>query len=289
MVKRRFVDTHVHFWDVATGWYRFPTPGDDFGLGDVSTFPQVFTVEDYYRATAAVDVPKIVHVSATDTAYGAYEETRWLSAMNAARGTPHAIISTVDATRSMAEIERVLDSQMTDAPIYRGIRLLHSIDYETEIGRGLMVALAERKLIYDCVAHPGGGIAAAARAAERNPGLPFIMEHTGWPLSATDKDHWRAWKDEMRAFAGNANTYCKLSGLGMTFHHTDADKFRARWNECIELFGVERCMFGSNFPVDSLYGSFDDLLAAFEATAAAFSPEEQSALFADNAERIYRV
>jgi predicted TIM-barrel fold metal-dependent hydrolase len=246
-------------------------------------------VEDYYKTTATVDVAKIVHVSATGTPDAAYQETRWLSSMNAARGVPHAIISTVDTTRSMIEIERVLDSQMADASIYRGIRLLHSIDYETEIGRGLMAALVERNLIYDCVAHPGGGIMAAARAAARHPDLPFVMEHTGWPLSATDKEHWQAWKEEMRAFASNANTYCKLSGLGMTFHHTDADKFRTCWHECIELFGVERCMFGSNFPVDSLYGSFEDLMATFELTASAFSPEAQAALFSENAERIYRI
>jgi L-fuconolactonase len=285
--KRRFVDAHVHLWDVANGWYRLPTPQNNYGLGDVTHFPAVFELDDYQSALQAVDVVKFVHVTATDTAAGAYEETRWLAQMAGRTGVPNAIIGTLDLSKSIAELELALNDQMK-TPLYRGIRLLHGIDYSSPFGRDLMALLSDRGLVYDAVAHPGGGIADVARAAERHPALTFVMEHTGWPLK-TDAAHWSLWKREMADFASVPGTFCKLSGLGMVFHRTDAGEFRRYWDHCLEIFGAHRCMFASNFPVDRLYGSFDDLLAVFEYTAAGLGPDDQMQLFGGTAERVYRI
>jgi L-fuconolactonase len=286
--KRRFVDSHVHLWDPGNMWYRFPKPGEDnYGLGDVSRFPTVFGLNNYREALSSVNVVKFVHVNATENAEGAYKETRWLAEMSRHHGVPNAIISTVDTGKALTELESVFDSQMI-TPLYRGIRLLHGLDYASEYGRGLLDMLSDRKLVYDVVAHPGGGIVDAARAAARHPKLVFVLEHTGWPLQ-TDNAHWNAWKAEIAEFAAIPSTICKLSGLGMTYHRTDPDIFQRHWNHCLELFGAQRCMFGSNFPVDSLYGTFDDLLAVFENTARSLSANDQAAVFGDTAERVYRL
>ena len=142
-------------------------------------------------------------------------------------------------------------------------------------------------LIYDAVANTGG-IATAARGIERYPDLTVVLEQTGWPL-ATDDDHFKAWAAEMAIFAQRPNSYCKLSGLGMVVHRNDVAIFRKFFDECIRLFGADRCMFGSNLPVDLSYGSGADLLAVFEAVASHYSEAEAANLYADTAERAYRI
>jgi L-fuconolactonase len=285
--KRKFVDPHMHLWDVTKGWYHFPTPDNNFGLGNVSRWPQVFSIEDYYSALSAVSVEKFIHVSATATPQSAYQETHWLAEIAQSYGGLKAIIGTLDSTQPISKIEAILDDQMT-TPLYRGIRLLQEIDYSSPEGQNLLSLLSERKLVYDAVAHPGGGIARAAVAAARHPDLTFIIEHTGWPLQ-TDRDHFAEWKNEIAEFAAVPGTICKLSGLGMTFHRTDSEAFSRYWEYCLDLFGPQRCMFASNFPVEQLYGEFEGLLATFEKAVAGLSDAEQADVFGGTAERVYRI
>ena len=74
----------------------------------------------------------------------------------------------------------------------------------------------------------------------------------------------------------------------MPFESMSVDAL-APWLEyAIEAFGVDRCMFASNFPVDSMYGTFDDLYATFSAVTAGLDDESREKLFAGNAERVYR-
>ena len=91
----------------------------------------------------------------------------------------------------------------------------------------------------------------------------MVVEHTGWPRSDSDEER-ALWQDGIDALAGlGDNVVCKLSGLAMPFGSMRADAF-APWLEyAIEAFGVDRCMFASNFPVDAMYGTFDDLYTAF--------------------------
>jgi len=80
---------------------------------------------------------------------------------------------------------------------------------------------------------------------------------------------------------------CKLSGLAMPLETISVDAF-APWIEyAIELFGVDRCMFASNFPVDSMYGTFDELYTVFSDVTAGLDAESREKVFAGNAERAY--
>jgi predicted TIM-barrel fold metal-dependent hydrolase len=145
-----------------------------------------------------------------------------------------------------------------------------------------------RRLIYDAVARPGGGIADLARAAARHENLVVVLEHTGWPR-ATDAASFSVWRQEMAQLAALPNCYCKLSGLGMVVHSTSVADFRKYFDVCIELFGAHRCLFATNFPVDLCYGNAADLFAVFEAVAASCSADEATQLFANTAERVYRL
>ena len=99
----------------------------------------------------------------------------------------------------------------------------------------------------------------------------------------------RTWQAGIEALAAlGDNVVCKISGLAMPLGSMRADAF-APWVEyAIEAFGIDRCMFASNFPVDSMYGSFDELYGAFSAVTAGADEESRRKLFATNAERVYR-
>jgi predicted TIM-barrel fold metal-dependent hydrolase len=115
-----------------------------------------------------------------------------------------------------------------------------------------------------------------------------VVEHTGWPLAETE-EHFKLWREGMTRLAGLGDrVHCKLSGLVMTLNRMDAGSFRPWIEHCVETFGDNRCFFASNFPVDGLYGSFDDLYGTYDAVTAGLSPEARDRLFARNAEAVYR-
>jgi predicted TIM-barrel fold metal-dependent hydrolase len=148
-------------------------------------------------------------------------------------------------------------------------------------------ALQERDLVFELMTHPDQLLVAAAQLAGRDD-LIVVVEHTGWPRSDSE-DERALWRTGMDALAGlGENVVCKLSGLAMPLGSMRAAVL-APWLEyAIEAFGVDRCLFASNFPVDSMYGTFDDLYAAFSTVTAGLDGESREKLFARNAERVYR-
>ena len=285
--RPRFVDAHMHLWDVRSNpWYCFPMPGNDFGLGLKTPFPDRYVLDDYMNSNAVVALEKCVHVTAVTAAKDVEAESRWITGIAGESGLPSAVIGTVDLENPSA-VEATLDRE-TANPLYRGIRLLAGMDYESELADGLLLALLSRNLIYDAVAHPGGGIANLVRACRRREDLTVVLEHTGWPL-ATDEHSFDIWRKELRQFAALPQSYCKLSGLAMTVHSTSSVVFRRYFDECIELFGTRRCMFASNFPVDLSYGSPNELFSVFRDVADGLSRDESNDLYARTAECVYRI
>ena len=93
----------------------------------------------------------------------------------------------------------------------------------------------------------------------------------------------------MRALAACPNVAVKISGLGMVDHHWTVESIRPFVLETIDLFGTARCLFASNFPVDKLFSDYASAWRAFDSITADFSASERTALFHDNAVRLYRL
>ena len=89
----------------------------------------------------------------------------------------------------------------------------------------------------------------------------------------------------MKRLAAEPNVVAKISGLGMVDWRWSEASIRPFVLGAIDCFGVDRAMFGSNFPVDKLYSSFDALYGAFESIVASFSESEKDKLFHGNALR----
>ena len=98
-----------------------------------------------------------------------------------------------------------------------------------------------------------------------------------------------AWRAAMTRAAGCPNIATKISGIGLPGVAWTADRNREVVLAVIDAFGVERCMFASNFPVDSLCASFDEIYDGFDAITADFSTGDRQRLFHDNAVRIYAI
>jgi predicted TIM-barrel fold metal-dependent hydrolase len=124
-------------------------------------------------------------------------------------------------------------------------------------------ALAERDLVFELMAHPDQLEAAAVVLADHGD-LTIVVEHAGWPTS-DEPAEFALWQRGISALAAlGDNVHCKLSGLAMPLHSMDAAALRPWIRHCLDEFGVDRCMFASNFPVDAMHGTFDELYSGFD-------------------------
>jgi L-fuconolactonase len=281
----RVVDAHVHIWDPArTDWYPYLSHPPAQGTGDASRMYRRFDVDTYEAEAAGWNVEKFVNVAAA-TGLHSVEETIELDANAQSRGGPDVMVGGLPPTDTVAEATELLDRQMT-ASRFRGVRPMGV--YKGPLpAPGVLDALQERNLLFELMTHPDQLQEAAAQLAGLDD-LMVVVEHTGWPRSNSDAER-ALWQVGMDALADlGDNVVCKLSGLAMPFGSMSVDAF-APWLEyAIEIFGDNRCMFASNFPVDAMYGTFDELYTVFNTVTAGLDGESRQKLFAGNAERVYR-
>lgn len=143
--------------------------------------------------------------------------------------------------------------------------------------------------------------------ARRFPDIPIVLDHMGTPLGLASyqgrrEERFPGWRANIQALARLPNVSVKLGGLAMPFCNfpsfqsdppAPSTQLAAEWGPyletCIEAFGPRRCMFESNFPVDSGAASYDTLWNAFKVFAKHYSPDEKAALFSGTAARVYRL
>ena len=281
----RVVDAHVHLWDPArTDWYPYLSRPPEGTGGDVSRMYRRFDVDTYLSESARWNVEKLVNVAAA-TGRHSVAETIELDANAQVGGRPDAIVGGLPPTDTVAEAIELIDRQMA-APRFRGVRPMGA-NMGPLPDAGVLHALRERNLLFELMTHPDQLRAAAAQLADFGD-LTVVVEHTGWPRS--DSDHERAlWLAGIDALAGlGDNVVCKLSGLAMPFGSMRIEALAPWLEHAIAAFGVDRCMFASNFPVDAMFGTFDELYGVFDAVTAGLDRESRDKLFASNAERVYR-
>lgn len=281
----RVVDAHVHIWDPArSDWYPYLSHPPKQGAGDASRMFRRFDVDGYRAESAAWNVEKFVNVAAA-TGRHSIEETIELDTDAQANGGPDAIIGGLPLTDNVAEAIELLDRQMS-ATRFRGVRPMGGMEAPLP-DVAVLRAMRDRNLIFELMTHPDQ-LQLAAKQLTGLDDLMVVVEHTGWPRSNSDEEQalWRVGIDALAALGDNV--VCKLSGLAMPLGTMRVDAF-APWLEyAIEAFGVDRCMFASNFPVDAMYGTFDELYATFSAVTAGLDSQSREKLFATNAESVYR-
>ena len=295
------VDAHMHLWDLARICYPWLTPPRPVGItGDVSPIARDYLLDDYLRDTAApasrVRLTRIVHVEAGANPADSLAETRWLQGIADTRGFPHAIVAHAElekttaaallaehaAHRNVRGIRQILNWHADPAKTYTPRDLLADESWQ----RGFAL-LRRHGLSFDLQIYPSQ-MPAAARLAARHPDTPLILNHTGMPCDK-DAPGIEAWRKGMRSLAARPNVSVKISGLAMLDWRWSRESLRPFVLETIDIFGADRVMIASNFPVDRLFGSFAAFIDAYLSLLEGASEEERSKLFARNAERIYEL
>lgn len=295
----RIVDTHVHLWDLSRdryGWLQDdPLPNNP--AGDMSPIAhQNYLLPDYMADTAGWKVDKIVHVECGMPIGRQLAETDWLQGLANDYGYPHGIVAGADLLDP--DLDTLLEAHAA-RPNVRGVRQIvcwHEDPLKTYTSRDLLpdpkwvegfAKLVRHQLSFDLQLYPSQ-MATAAIIAARHPDVPMIVNHAGLP---TDRDEagMERWRTGLGLLAAQPQVSIKISGLGITDRQWTTDSIRPVVLECIEAFGVDRAMFASDFPVESVHGTFDDFFSAFDAITADFTDDERDRLFARNAEAIYRI
>ena len=282
----RIVDAHVHLWDPArTDWYPYLSAGQaQLNMGDVSGMSRRFDVPTYLTEAAGWNVTKLVNVAAA-TGRHSIEETLELDHRADVDGHPDAIIGGLASTDSIAETVADLDRQMA-APRFRGVRPMGAFAGPLPPAEVLR-ALQERGLVFEVMTH-ADQLLVAAEGLQSHGDLVVVVEHAGWPRNGSD-DERALWAAGINALAGlGDNVLCKISGLAMPLRSMAVDVLAPWLEHVIDAFGVDRCLFASNFPVDGIHGTFDELYTAYSAITSGLGDEARDKLFAANAERIYR-
>ncbi|MBA2576186.1 MAG: amidohydrolase family protein [Euzebyaceae bacterium] len=284
-----FVDTHHHLWDLGRFHYDWLSgegwPGHTALLGDYSSIRRDYLVEELLAEFATANVVKSVHVEAAYAGPDPVEETEWLQQVAEEHGFPHALVVFCDIEAEDADAQ--LDRHCACDNV-RGVRIrAHPDDVTDPAFRTAFAALGRRNLSYEQNASPGN-LVSGRDLARDFPNTQIILGHTGFPLERTD-EYFQRWRTEMAELAEAPNVAVKISGLGMVDNAWTVDSIRPWVLSTVEIFGVDRCMFGTNWPVDKLFSTYADLVAAYAEIIADFSRDEQEQLFSRNAERYYRI
>jgi len=290
------IDTHHHIWlrkDVA--WLADPPIPRMFG--DYFGIRRDYPVEEFMADVTAACVTKSVHVTANWGLDRSLDETRWLQSVADKNGFPHGIVAQVDIADPDIEAKLKAHRQF---PNVRGVRQMLYWDplpvrqsvsrpdhcNDRDFRRGFAL-LEKYDLSFELQVYAPQAVY-AVELIKAFPNVRMILVHAGMLTDRTPEaiDTWRAALTAMAAFP---NVHVKLSGLGMYSLGLTFPQARQVIRDCIQMFGANRTIYGSNFPLEKLYASYGDFFAHYRRVLAEYTEAEQRAVFHDNAVRFYRL
>jgi L-fuconolactonase len=311
------IDPHHHLWDREGQLYLLPEFLQDHASGHRIVASVYVQGRSMYRAGASAELAPV----------GETEFARGIAAMAASGRYGQArvcdgIVSYADLMLG-DDVERVLEAHIeAGGERFKGIRHMATWDSDTtlmnpdvqpsphllldlQFQRGLSV-LSSMGLTFDAwVFHPQ--LPDVAKLAQSFPDTTIVLDHLGGVLSAGRyagrREEARAeWLRSLKTVAACPNVYLKLGGLGMKifgFNYSArskpptskelAEDFAPYILPAIEIFGPDRCMFESNFPVDRRSYSYGVLWNAFKRLSVGFSSDEKDDLFYRTAARAYQL
>ncbi len=290
-------DAHHHIWDLALKahpWLR-DEPKRPFRYGDTSAIRKTYLPADYRRDSRRFNVVKTVYVEAEWDSRDPIGETRWVHDMAARHGLPNAMVAQAWLDRDDAAD---LLEQQAAFPLVRSVRHKpKSATRRSDARRGEpgsmdcpqwrkgFALLGKHGLHFD-LQTPWWHFDAASDLARDFPGTTVIVNHTGLPADRSPEG-LAGWRSAMEGLAARENVMLKISGLGVPGQRWTAELQGPVVRDAIRIFGAERAMFASNFPVDSLVATFDEIYDSFLEITREMPEAVRAKLFHDNAVRIY--
>jgi predicted TIM-barrel fold metal-dependent hydrolase len=291
------VDSHHHIWNLADlPWLNGPPVPRIFGAYE--GVRRDYRIEEYQRDIASSNVVKSVYVQ-TNWGPGEAEkrEVAWVQSIADRHGFPHAIVGFADLEDDACA--RVLDAYMS-CRNFRGVRqqlhwhenpqyrfasrpdMIKSVKWQHGLRQ-----VADRGLLFELQVFPKQ-MADCIEVIKAFPGLTFVLTHAGM-LEETSAQNLSIWRSGMRALAACPNVVVKLTGLGTFAHRCELSLWKPVIDETVAIFGANRCMFGSNFPIESLWTTYAQLVSVVRAIVAEMPLQDQKAILHDTAARVYRL
>ena len=296
------VDAHHHLWDLNNEHTKYSwlmvTEGEAF-FGDYAAIRKSYLLEDYIKDAQNQNLIKSVHVQAEHDDDKPVNETAWLQSLadNHSSKLPNAIVAFADFSKN--NIVEILDGHQ-EYKNTKGIRQILSFNKEepkySHASEDFMKNttwvenfknIRNRNLSFDIQIYKHQ-MQDAADLANKYDDVVFILNHTGEPCYQTE-EYIQSWEENMKKLAKCENVAAKISGLGMFDPQWTIDSTRIFVEKTIQIFGIDRCMFASNFPVDKIFNTFDNYWESFKEITKNYSENDKKLLFSSNAEKFYRI
>lgn len=294
---RTIVDAHHHLWDLdACDYPWLMAKGVRRFFGDPTPIQKNYLVDDLRRDAGEYVIDASVHIQVGVAPGDELRETEWLQSVANSEGLPSAIVAFCELEKHDAI--RTVEAHRASSRV-RGVRQIvgRSDEEDAKTGSGRLItdpawqehlaAIGELGLSFDLQLTPGQ-VPGVADVLARNPGTPVALCHCGspWDQSPAGLEAWRRGLDLL---AELEHVSCKISGLGMFDHDWTVDSIRPIVEGCIDAFGAERAMFGSNFPVDKLHADFGTVWGAYDEITSSLPNDDRARLFGGTAREFYRI
>lgn len=294
-LPRRISDAHHHVWDTRLGRHPWlcEYPPIRFRYGDYTAIRRPYLPADYRNDAAPIKIAASVYVETEWRNDDPVGEMDWVAGLKARGDLPSVAVA-------QAWLDRPDCAETLESHAARGF--VRSVRHKPRASaapggahggmsdadwRAGFAFLAPLRLRFD-LQTPWWHLGEARALADAFPSTQIILNHAGLP-SDRSPEGIAGWRRAMRDLAGAPNVAVKISGIGQPGKPWAVTANREIVLTTIDLFGVDRCMFASNFPVDSLCGSFHDIFGGFARIVADFSAPEREAIFSENAMRIYDI
>ena len=271
------IDSHQHFWKydpVDYGWIN----------NSMSILKKNHVPETLIPIIKSAGINGTVAVQARQT----LEETRWLLQLADEYDFIKGVVGWVDL-RSESVREQL--DEFASHPKFVGVR--HVVQDEPddnfvllpEFQRGIAV-LEEFGLTYDILIFPRQ-LKAAIELVKKFPNQSFVLDHIAKP--PIKEASLEPWQELIRDLASNSNVFCKVSGMvtEANWESWEPGDFRPYLDVVFDAFGIERVMFGSDWPVCTLAGDYDKVKEIISGYCHWFSEKDANAIFGENAARFY--
>lgn len=301
---QKILDSHIHWWDLENNYYPWlmdeKDASEESGLAGAATMGSTYLSRHYLDDAEGYDIIGAVHVEAVWDPSDSLGETRWLERYADAgedAGLLKAIVGFANLARD--DCEALLEGHAA----YGRVRSIRHMLNRLEDNPALCWAdedftrnprwisnfglLKKYNLGFDLMCF-SNMMHRMADLAHKHPDTMIYLEHTGMPHEFDEAGRER-WRSGMKALAANDNVVVKLSGLGNTIENWTEASIRPYVLETIDIFGIDRVMFATNFPTDKQFSSMDALVHAYLSITGGFSRTERDKIFADNAIRHYRL
>lgn len=291
-------DAHQHFWDPKTNYHPWLSdePMIPFRYGDYRPIRKRYLPSHYLAEARPINVVGSVYVETEWDPSDPIGETHYAHKLFKEYGYPNAVVA-------QAWLDRVdaadLIAEQAKFPLVRSVRhkpvAAASADQARRGQPGGMddpqwregfSQLGRYGLMFDLQA-PWWEFHAAADLAADFPATTIVVNHAGLPADRS-VEGLEGWRRHMARLARHPNVVLKISGIGLRDRPWTLADNGPVIRDAISIFGWQRCMFASNFPVDSLVGGFAAIFNGFYQATQGLHDAARRALFHDNAVRIYR-